>query len=117
GPDTPATAAGKQGASAPTVPIVSVAVLSRNLMAPDAASTAANVVLTRLTAASSKMPVAAETPRLAPLITPATDCVTEPVVDVRRTVLAAPAVAAALRTRLPLLQTVTSAGPVMPLMP
>src|SRR5438128_1741364 len=114
GPVRPVTAAGKQGASAATVlPSVRFATLSRSLMAPEVVSLAVKLP-TALTAVSRPMPVAATAPRLPPVTTPVANWVTEPVVEVKRTVLAAPAVSAWLTTRLPVLQRVTSAGPVIP---
>ena len=70
GPVTPVTATGKHGASAATVlPSVSVATLSRNLIAPEVVSLAVKLPAA-LTAVSRLMPVTATTPRLAAVMTP-----------------------------------------------
>src|SRR5437879_472003 len=102
GPTTPVMAAGKHGASAVTVlPNVRLATLfgkgreSFSLMLPEVVLLAVKLPTAfPLIALSSTMPVTAVTPRLLPVITPVDICVTEPVVVVKRTVLAAPAVSA-----------------------
>src|SRR6266446_1985360 len=70
--------------------------------------------MTPVTAAGKQGASAATTPKLPPVMTPVANWVTEPLVEVKRTVLAAPAVSAWLTSRLPVLQMVTSAGPVTP---
>src|SRR2546428_591060 len=94
GPMTPVTAAGKQGASAATVlPSVRLATLSRSLMAPEAVSLAVKLP-TALTAGSEASPVGKATTKRRPAKHPKDNRVTEPLVEVKRTVLAAPAVRA-----------------------
>src|SRR5438132_6781707 len=93
GADKPETVFGKHGPPGPTVPMarsfasvkrIGPLVVAAARPPPPVTHTAGAV--RSLTATSRKMPVAAVTPKLAALITPAAVCVTEPVCEARRTV-------------------------------
>src|SRR5438445_343902 len=95
GPTTPVIAVGKHGASAVTLsPRVRFGALSRNTMDPEVVSLAVKL-LTELpwSPPGRKIPMAATTPKLLPTIelNPAAASLTEPLVEVKRTVLAEPA--------------------------